>query len=139
MLAVSGCLVQGFADDFASSIDFLIPNRQRGQKSQDGLLRAVNQQSTLQARIDNRRGGSIQLHANHRAYRADFLDAVHVSSDLLEVRNKSLFNLGGTGQQSLVFDSFDGGHSGGGGQRISAKRGGMHPGPQIAGQLRGRQ
>ncbi len=92
---------------------------------------AVDEQFTFHAGLDRRRAVDCQLDADHHAADADVADQVALlpqfAKPLLEDRPQFLRGR----QQVLLFNHRDGRNPGTGCDRIAAKRGRVHAGPQT--------
>ena len=89
--------------------------------------------------LDDRRAVDAQLQADHQAAHAQLFDNRQLVDQRLEPLPKRLAQLRGPSQQALFFDRFDRGDAGAGGDRIAAKRGRVHAGPQAGRNFRRRQ
>ena len=127
---------QHVRQNLAAFVDLLVAQRHRRQQSNHGLLRAVDQQPSIQALLHQRGPVDRQLQADHQPANAQLLHDRQFVDQRSEPLAESLADLDGPIEQAFVFNRFDRGNARPGGDRVAAERGRVHAGPQAGGDFR---
>src|SRR6188508_2180414 len=104
-------VLQHFCENFTSLVDLFVAQRHCWQKSNDGLLRAVDQQSLIEALLHQRRAVDRQFQPDHKTANTQLLHDGRLFDQWVEARTESFANFDGTIEQTFVFDRFNRGDS----------------------------
>ena len=128
-------MFKGIGQNIASLLGQFLAEVDGRQQADHRAVRAVDQQLSLQTRLDDRCGFDGQLDADHRPANANFANQVALAAEFFEPLAEHFAQPLGGREQLLPLDRVDASQASPGRDRIAAEGGGMHARPQAGRQF----